>query len=88
MAENTEKLTAVLRRDHGEIRCVVELPRFAFAPVQAGQTVGLLRFIEVARDGSSRELGTVGLTAAYAVKEITYPRSLWERILSLFAKKN
>lgn len=88
MAENSEKLTAVLRRDHGEIRCVVELPRFEFAPIQAGQTVGLLRFIEVARDGSSRELGTVELTASYAVEEIAYPRSLWERILTLFAKKN
>ena len=88
MVENTDALSAVLRRDHGGIRCVVELPRFEFAPVQAGHTVGTLRFYEEARDGSLRELGQVPLIAAYSVEEITYPQGLWERLTSLFSKKN
>ncbi len=80
MAENTDTLTAVLRRDHGPIRCVVELPRFAFAPIRAGETVGQLRFLEESPDGSRRELGCVPLCAAYSVEAVTYKQSLWERI--------
>ena len=88
MAENTDALAVTLRRDHGPIRCVVELPRFEFAPVQAGQTVGQLRFFEVARDGTKRELGAVPLKASYGVEAVTYPQSIRERLLALFQKKN
>ena len=88
MVENTDALTVTLRRDHGPIRCVVELPRFAFAPVSVGETVGCLRFFEEARDGTVRELGAVPLKAAYGVGAVTYPQSLWERLLALFQKKN
>jgi D-alanyl-D-alanine carboxypeptidase/D-alanyl-D-alanine carboxypeptidase (penicillin-binding protein 5/6) len=88
MAENTDSLAVTLRRDHGPIRCVVELPRFAFAPVRAGDTVGQLRFFEEARDGTKRELGAVPLKAAYGVEAVTYPQGFWERLLALFHKKN
>ena len=88
MVENTDALAVTLRRDHGPIRCVVELPRFEFAPLEAGQAVGRLRFFEEARDGTERELGTVPLKAAYGAEAVTYPRSLWERLLALFSKKN
>lgn len=88
VAENTDALAVTLRRDHGPIRCVVELPRFEFAPLEAGQTVGRLRFFEEARDGTERELGAVPLKAAYGAEAVTYPRSLWERLLALFSKKN
>ena len=88
VAENTDALAVTLRRDHGPIRCVVELPRFEFAPLEAGQAVGRLRFFEEARDGTERELGAVPLKAAYGAEAVTYPRSLWERLLALFSKKN
>ena len=88
MVENTDAFAVTLRRDHGPIRCVVELPRFEFAPLEAGQTVGSLRFLEVARDGTKRELGAVPLKASYGVEAVTYPQSLWERLLALFSKKN
>ena len=88
MVENIDALAVTLRRDHGSIRCVVELPRFAFAPVSAGETVGCLRFFEEARDGTERELGTAPLKAAYGVEAVTYPQGLWERLLALFHKKN
>ena len=88
MVENTDALAVTLRRDHGPIRCVVELPRFTFAPVQAGQAMGQLRFFEEARDGTKRELGAVPLKASYGVEAVTYPQSLWERLLALFSKKN
>ena len=88
MVESTEALTVTLRRDHGRIRCVVELSRFEFAPVRAGQTVGYLRFFEEARNGSLCELGVAPLQASYDVEGITYPLSFWERIKSIFTKKN
>ena len=88
MVENTAALSVTLRRDHGPVTCVVELPRFDFAPVSAGETVGTLRFFEEARDGTRRELGAVPLIAAYGVEEVTYPQGLWERLLALFHKKN
>ncbi len=84
MVENTDTLTVTLRRDHGVVRCVVELPRFTFAPVAAGQEVGCLRFFEERRDGSRQELGCVPLTAEYAVNAVTYPQSFGEWIRSLF----
>ena len=85
MAENTDTLTAILRRDHGAVTCIVELPRFVFAPVQNGETLGVLRFYEELRDGSRRELGSVPLCAAYSVESIVYEKDLWERIRGLFA---
>ena len=80
MVENTQALTVTLRRDHGNLRCMVELPRFDYAPVTVGQKVGCLRFFEEKRDGSRRELGCVPLTAAYGVDRVTYPQGVWERI--------
>ena len=86
MVENTEALSAVLWVDHGDVFCVVELPRFEFAPISAGQILGHLRFYERMKDGSSRELGAVPLAAAYGVDACTYKLTLWERIRSLFGK--
>ena len=86
MAENTDSLSLTLRRDHAPVLCVVELPRFAFAPLSAGQTVGRLRFYEQERDGSLTELGQVPLVAAYGVQEVRYPQSLWEWVRALFER--
>ena len=86
MVENTEALSAVLRVDHGDILCIVELPRFEFAPVSAGQTVGRLRFYEAGRNGTKQELGSVPLAAAYDVEPCIYKLTLWERICSFFGK--
>ena len=80
MVENADTLTVTLRRDHGAIKCVVELPRFEFAPVKKGDILGQLRFFEETRNGSRRELGCVPLVAVYGVDGVTYPQTIWERI--------
>ncbi len=85
MVENSEVLSVVLRRDHGEIICIIELPRFDFAPIERQQPMGRLVFFEKLPDGERRELGTVPLCAAYRVEEVTYPPTLWERITGLFS---
>ena len=51
-------------------------------------SVGTLSFFEEARDGTKRELGSVPLKTSYGVEAVTYPRSLWDRLLALFHKKN
>lgn len=86
MAENTDTLTVTLRRDHGPIRCVVELPRFEFAPIGNRQEVGQLRFTEACPDGTVRELGRVPLYACYDVEAVPYRQSLWDRIKALFGQ--
>ena len=86
MVENTDELSVTLRRDHGAIHCVVELPRFTFAPVFDGQEVGLLRFIEKRADGTETLLGTVPLYTTYHVEEERYPNGLWDWIRSLFMR--
>ena len=84
MVENTDILSVTLPRNHGAIRCTVELPRFTFAPVIGGQAVGLLRFTETQPDGTAKELGTVPLYAKYGVGQVTYTHGLWDWIRSLF----
>lgn len=86
MVENTDTLAAVLRRDHGPIRCTVELSKFEFAPIACGQVVGRLVFTESCIDGTIRELGTVPLYASYSVQEVVYKQSLWDRLRSLFGR--
>lgn len=86
MPKCSKPFSATLRRDHGAIRCVVELPPFVYAPVYAGEFVGRLRFVEVRRDGTTRELGSVPLRAAYGVKAVTYPQGLWGMLKALLKK--
>ena len=62
---------------------MVELPRFAFAPLKQGQTVGRLVWL-IQSDGHTVELGSVPLVARYGVTEVTYKESLWEKIQGLF----
>ena len=86
IAENTAALSVTLRRDHGDVTCIVELPRFDFAPIGQGEVLGYLRFFEKRRDGTQRELGRVPLTAAYGVEEVTYPQGIWEWIRRAFER--
>ena len=84
MVENPRGLRAVVRRDHGEIRCTVELPRFVFAAIGEGEIVGRLLFTETMSEGSSREIGSVDLTACYGVDEIRCRPTLDELIKEWF----
>ena len=84
MIQNSQTLVAVLPRNHGEILCTVELPRFEYAPVAAGEAMGRLLFQERGGNGVLRELGSVELTACYGVEELVYRPTLPERIRGLF----
>ena len=78
MVQNSRILTVTLQRDHGDVLCIVELPRFEYAPIQAKATVGRLRFYEKTRDGGRRELGSVPLVTSHGVDAVTYKKGLWD----------
>ncbi len=84
MVENTDSLSVVLPRSHGAITCVVERPRFDYAPVQSGDMIGRLVFYETQSDGTRTPVGEVPLTAAYSVEVVTYKRTFRERLRSFF----
>ncbi len=86
MVENTDALSVTLRRNHGEIVCRIELPRFVFASIQVGDQLGQLSYWERQRDGSLREIGSVPLYAANTVEAVRYKISLWERIKALLSR--
>ncbi|MCQ2423868.1 MAG: D-alanyl-D-alanine carboxypeptidase [Clostridia bacterium] len=70
-------LAVTLSKTHGTIETRVELPHLAFAPVEAGETLGRVVFTT---DG--QEIGAVLLTAEEAVAARPVKRSLWQRIFS------
>ena len=85
MVENTDALAITRRRGHGEIVCRVELPRFAFAPIQVGNQMGRLSYWERQSDGSLREIASIPLYAANTVEAVRYKTSLWDRIKAFFS---
>lgn len=80
MVENIDALAVTLRRDHGQIDCVVELRRFDFAPIVGGQEMGQLVFYEINTRGERQQLGSVSLYAAYGVEAVIYKQRFWERL--------
>ena len=85
MVTNTESLVCSLPKVRGEISCTVELPRFEFAPITAGEEVGRLVYYLTDASGERSFLGSVPLIAEYSVSALTYELSLWERILDFFS---
>ena len=84
MVKNTEGFSVSLRRNHGDLRCVVELPRFVYAPIADGQRLGRLVFYEVATDGTYTPIGELPLYAQGGTDAVTYKSSLLEKIAELF----
>ncbi len=83
VVKNTDGLTMSLPKDRGDIRCVVEIPRFTYAPVQKGQVVGRLVFYEDNPDGSQTQLAEVPLYAQFEAASMVYKKSLLEKISDL-----
>ena len=71
---NTDGLTVCVPTTVGEVRRIVELPRYLWAPVAEGQMVGKIRF--VADDGSGNEI-TLGEVALYSDEDA--PRISYEK---------
>ena len=81
MVSTQETVSTVMRRDHGEIYYVIELPRFVYAPVVNEQQIGRLVFFEE-RDGKMTQISVVPLCTLYGVPKTTYRRSLFDWLRS------
>lgn len=78
-----ESVRVVLPRERGRVRRVVELPRFAYAPLSEGETMGqLVYYLET--DGKLLRIASVPLTATYGICAVTYEESLLDRLKALF----
>ena len=76
---NTQAITVTLPRGHTTISCVVEAPRFLFAPIGQGDAVGKLMYY---CDG--RIIGESVLCTTAAVSPQNIKKGLWSRIMALF----
>lgn len=73
--ENRVPVSIILPRGSGEIECTVQLPRFIFAGVIAGDKVGTLIY---SLDGEV--IAECDIVAKYSVEKTTYKKSLWEKL--------
>ena len=78
---NNEELSATLTKAHGEITSRIETPRFLYAPIEKGETVGK---IIVLCEG--REIACCSLIAEQTVSNAS-PKGFWARLMSRFRKK-
>ena len=81
MVSNHEAVKLTMRRDHGDIYYIVELPRFAYAPVTVEQQMGSLIFYEE-KNGKMTEISETPLCALYDVSKTTYKHGFFERLRS------
>jgi D-alanyl-D-alanine carboxypeptidase/D-alanyl-D-alanine carboxypeptidase (penicillin-binding protein 5/6) len=90
LVRNAANVSLTLPRARGALLCTIELPRFVFADVKAGDTVGRLVFCcDLDADGQAEHLTEVPLTTAYAVPRRKRPvwwKRLWTWIGNLLRK--
>lgn len=79
-AVNSEELTATLKKEHGEILCKLEAPRFLYAPIKEGSCVGRLIYL---CDG--KEIASCDLLAPASVATASRG-GFFARLFSLFKK--
>jgi len=83
---NTDALRVTLPITHGSIRCVVEASRFSYAPVYAGEALGVAAFYcDTDRDGTEERIGELSLITCSTVTK-PVKKSFWQWLLSLFGK--
>jgi D-alanyl-D-alanine carboxypeptidase/D-alanyl-D-alanine carboxypeptidase (penicillin-binding protein 5/6) len=90
LVRNAANVSLTLPRERGAMLCTIELPRFAFADVAAGDAVGRLVFrCDLDGDGKAEKLADIPLSTSYAVprrqKQPQWKR-LWAWIFGIIRK--
>lgn len=81
---NREALRATLPCNHGEITYTVEAPRFAYAPVQSGDTIGRIVFrCDTNGDGTPEIIGSCELVACETAPKKERKKGFWQWLKSL-----
>jgi D-alanyl-D-alanine carboxypeptidase/D-alanyl-D-alanine carboxypeptidase (penicillin-binding protein 5/6) len=82
LVRNAMNVSLTLPRERSALLCTVELPRFAYADVAAGEQMGRLVFrCDLDGDGKAEKLADIPLTAAYAVPR-REKQAWWKRVWS------
>lgn len=82
---NREALQKVLPAKHGEIRTVIELRQFEYAPIAPDTALGRVVFYcDVDGNGIEEVLGSVSLVSAYGIEQVKVKKSFWQWLCSLF----
>ncbi len=85
MLRNDTELRVTLPTGHGSIRTVLEVPRFEYAPIAEGSTVGkAIYYADINGDGREEVIGEAALTACYTVERVVVKKSFWQWLCSLF----
>lgn len=71
--------SAVLPNDAGELRVVIELPRFVFAPVKSGDIIGRAVFMN-----GENEVASLPIEALTDAPKRKVKKTFWQWILGLF----
>jgi hypothetical protein len=80
IVQNATEASLTMPRKRAGMLCTVELPRFLYADVADGATVGRLIFrCDTNGDGTPEEIACVPLKTTYGV-ERRPPQSLWQRL--------
>ena len=86
---NPAPLTVAISKDHSKIIKTVELPRFLYASVEAGDRVGRVLYqSDLDGDGKLETIGEVSLIAQGSVGRMKVKRTFFEWLISLFQRKN
>ena len=84
---NSDELTVAIPINHSEIKKIVEVPRFLYASVEAGETVGRLVYqSDLDGDGTAETIGEVALTAQTSVKQKNGKKTIWQWLCSLWRR--
>ena len=82
---NMEELRVTLPTGYGKITKTIEAPRFEYAPIAEGQTLGRVVWrSDINGDGSCEIIGETELVACYSVKKQVKRRSFWQWLKDLF----
>ncbi len=81
IASNTDDIVVTLKKDSGKLRQRVELPRFSFAPIKAGDVVGRIVFT---LDGEI--VSETPIYAMQSAERIQYKQGFFEWLFSFFFK--
>ena len=83
MIQNPDGLVLSLPKSRGEIIEIMELPRFLYAPVSVGETIGRCAYYELLPTGDMQFLGEVPLYAGHSAEALVYKKNILEKLLDL-----
>ncbi len=84
---NPQGLTIAIPKNHSEIKKTVEAPRFLYASVDAGETVGKVIYkCDLDGDGKIETIGEIPLTAQSGVARTQVKKGFWQWLKSLFGR--